>query len=528
MFKTARFRLHNPSRHKTTMLRYAMERYHGLVKQVVETALSDSGLATRISIVDKNGVARVSGYALQKLLYALTPKGGPIAPLRDYAVADATAMLLSHFKKVEKGKNISRPPRVAALVAPSADEKAAHSADFATRIEFPLKPQHEEKIREASEKGRRRVAARLTAIYRGWAATRAAGELLRSLEAPLPRPVEFTRPEFGRGYLLARKGTNYYLLVRLFSKGHRYWAGAFKLDDGFINIRTGSEIGGKKYPGLVFPLELGREFHEEEYIANGRPQSAKIVMMRDKNGEPEFFVHVAFEFEPQAFKTTRFLGIDRGAAMIGAGTILDEQGRVLGRVDLEGAAFAREMARYRERIAEQQRKGIQKSRKFKVRGRRADILIGEYANRLIAAALEYKAQIVLEKINAVVMGRFLSQSQFRKLHSALTYKAARVGLPEPMEVPAARTSQTCGQCGHWDPASRPKTRPDGTSVQDQFCCTQCNHQENADVNASRVIALRGLHQALKGGRFRKFGEFQAWLRDLTRQDGSAGSPGVGL
>jgi len=35
------------------------------------------------------------------------------------------------------------------------------------------------------------------------------------------------------------------------------------------------------------------------------------------------------------------------------------------------------------------------------------------------------------------MARFLTQSQFRKLHDAVAYKAERVGLPEPVDSPAA-------------------------------------------------------------------------------------------
>jgi hypothetical protein len=36
-----------------------------------------------------------------------TPKGWELAPVRDYLIADATAMLLSHLKKDEKGKKSS-------------------------------------------------------------------------------------------------------------------------------------------------------------------------------------------------------------------------------------------------------------------------------------------------------------------------------------------------------------------------------------------------------------------------------------
>lgn len=528
MFKTARFKLHNPSRHKATVLRYAMERYHLTLKRVIEVSLADPALLEKISLPDKKGRLRVNGFATQKFLYTIAPKGGPISPLRDYLVGDAAAMVLSHFKKLEKGANLSNPPTVGLLKALTPEEKTARTEDFAASIRFPIKPQQEEKIGKATAAGQTRVARRLESIYRSWAGTRAAGELLRSLDVPLPRPIEFTRPEFGRGYLLARNKDKYYLLVRLFSEGHRYRA-KVKLNPGFVDIRKGEVLDGKAYPGLIFPLEFARDYHQQEYLCNGRPQSAKIILKRNEAGQEEFFVHVAFKFTATPVQTCTFLGIDRGAAMIGAGSLVDSRGLLLPhRFDLHGEAFNQAMARERSWIADQQKKGIQKSRRFRIRGRRSDIVIGEYGNRLIAAALEHKSQIVLEKIQAVAMNRFLLQSQFRKLHSVLSYKAARVGLPEPLEVPAQRTSQTCGQCGHWAPENRPKKDAQGQALQDVFLCTGCGYRANADHNASHVIALRGLHQSDKGGKFRKFAEFQSWLQGLTRPDGGIGSPIAGL
>jgi len=199
----------------------------------------------------------------------------------------------------------------------------------------------------------------------------------------------------------------------------------------------------------------------------------------------------------------------------GAGTIIDREGRVVAdKIDLSGAAFSAEMARWRKRIAELQRKGIQRHRAFRLRGRKADIAIGEYANRLVAEAVKHKSQIVLESIKGTTMARFLTQSQFQKLHQALCYKAERLGLPAPVEVPAAYTSQTCAKCGDKDPANRPKKDAAGHAIQDVFRCVSCGYEANADDNASEVIALRALHQEPKGGRFQKFDAFQSWLKEL--------------
>lgn len=518
MFKTARFKIHNPSNHKQAMLRYALTHYHLTLKRTIEQALALPDLAQQISRKYGKGRERPTYFATSKLLYTLAPKNWALAPLRDYLVGDAAAMLMSHFQKETKGKNKSNPPTVRALQPYTETEAEEAYRIFAGTIEFPLKPQQEEKIEKARRQGHTRVAARLTRMYQSWAASRAAGELLRSLEEPLPRPIEFTRPEFERGFLLARRGDNLYLLVRLFARHHHYWKQT-ELEEGFVNLRTGEAIAGRKYPGLILPLEFGRDFHEAEYLRNGRPQSAKLLLKRNDADLEEFFVHVGFEFTPPEVETVAFLGIDRGAVKIGAATLVDKDTHVLAvDLNLEGQAFSGEMARYRCRIAEAQRRARKRPRLFRVRGRRADIMIGEYANRLVAKATEYRAQIVVEKINAPSMATFLTQSQFRKLHAALAYKAERQGLPAPIEVPAFRTSQTCARCGHWDRENRPRKDAAGKPLQDVFRCLACGFAANADSNASEVIALRGLHQSLKGGRFRKFNEFQAWLQKLRGRD----------
>ena len=63
----------------------------------------------------------------------------------------------------------------------------------------------------------------------------------------------------------------------------------------------------------------------------------------------------------------------------------------------------------------------------------------------------------------------------------LAYKCPAYG-SELVVVPPARTSQTCGACKLWDPASRIN--------RDTFSCTGCGHTDDADHNASVVILSR--------------------------------------
>ena len=219
-------------------------------------------------------------------------------------------------------------------------------------------------------------------------------------------------------------------------------------------------------------------------------------------------------------KTETILGIDRGAAKIGAASVIDMTGKlIVNRLGLEGAAFALEMARLGKRIAEVQHKGTQRGGVIRLRGRKADSIIGEYANRLINEAVKYRSQIALERVDSISVARFLSLGHFRKLQNVLTYKAERVGLPPPVEVPAAHISHTCSKCGNKAPENRPKQDSAGRAIQDVFRCTGCGFETNADDNASEVIALMALHQRMNRGKLMEFDQFQEWLTKGKGRDG---------
>jgi hypothetical protein len=97
------------------MLLYALTHYHSTLKVVLEKALATPDLLQKITTLDKKGKSRANRYALSKFLYTIAPKGWALAPLRDYLIGDAQAMLLSNFKKLEKGKHKSNPPTVPTL-----------------------------------------------------------------------------------------------------------------------------------------------------------------------------------------------------------------------------------------------------------------------------------------------------------------------------------------------------------------------------------------------------------------------------
>jgi hypothetical protein len=58
-----------------------------------------------------------------KLVRLSVPTGWACAPIRDYLIGDATAMLLSHLAKEEKGKHESNPPTMPSKGHPRVAER---------------------------------------------------------------------------------------------------------------------------------------------------------------------------------------------------------------------------------------------------------------------------------------------------------------------------------------------------------------------------------------------------------------------
>jgi hypothetical protein len=146
---------------------------------VLEAALADPDFVNQVSKPDKKGRLRPSLFAIGHFVRTLTPKGWCLAPIRDYLIADAAAMLLSHLSKLAKGKHESNPPTLPDLEPISDAEYQDAYRAFTTATDVRMTPKQEQRIAEARVKGQVRVAERLERIYTGWAISRSAGQLLR-------------------------------------------------------------------------------------------------------------------------------------------------------------------------------------------------------------------------------------------------------------------------------------------------------------------------------------------------------------
>ncbi len=90
------------------------------------------------------------------------------------------------------------------------------------------------------------------------------------------------------------------------------------------------------------------------------------------------------------------------------------------------------------------------------------------------------------------LNRRILESAWGQVRSYSQYKARRAG-KLVLDVPAQYSSQACAQaqCGY--------THPDNRLDQARFVCQRCGHTDNADRNAAKVLAARGMAMIRSGG-----------------------------
>ncbi len=496
------------------MLKYAMTQYHQTLSSLMHQCLDDPTFEERISTTLKSGRIKADKRKIAREARRLMRLDDwACAPLKDYVLGDLSASLSSYYELKRDETRKTNKPELPTLDPPTEHDIQQATVEFAGTVEYELPEDVLKEIAELEKAGQPKKARRLRNVGHSRMVSKAAGQLLRKTQAALPRPIEFTRCE-KRGFVLFEREGRFFIGLRLFGTCSRYYK-PVKFS-GMINWKTKTEFT-RKTAMVLFPVSMSRGFHEAEYLKHGTPQSAKLVWKKGDDGEDIFTVNIAFRFDVDPVETETVLGIDRGWKKIAACSLLAADSSVQqSGIGLEGTQFYQALRRYERRIARLQQQGKRGGRKFRVRGRMADNALGEFANKLVNVAAENKSQVVLEKLNATAMNRFLTRSQLAKLEQALTYKLQRKGLPEPLLVSAAYTSQTCAVCGRTDKANRPKMDSAGKPIQDVFLCVECGHSANADENASVVIALRGHHlqQWKKEGKkgYPNFESFSEWLK----------------
>ena len=286
-----------------------------------------------------------------------------------------------------------------------------------------------------------------------------------------------------------------------------------------VNLRTGELMKKSSSTGDLFPLECSN-WHLEKFVRDGIMQSSKLIYRNN-----EFFVACTFKLSVEAVDTINYLGIDRGIEKLAAWAVITPELKVLAAGDAEGSTL-----RDYQRAAELRHKQAQSKKGFSGKKWRAfgDHATHSLANTVVDKALKHKCQVVLEDLTAITQGhhhkrpkgqrrnnfsRMLNRAQYAKLANFLEYKLAAVGLPKPVKVRPAFTSQGCHKCGY--------SHKDNRLDQATFKCVACGHKDNADSNAAKNIASKYIYwreigPKIAGKKMPDKYRFDSWMKERRR------------
>ena len=189
--------------------------------------------------------------------------------------------------------------------------------------------------------------------------------------------------------------------------------------------------------------------------------------------------------DPPLVETNGVLGVDLGIVELAT--------------DSEGHSYSGAAVKAKRRSIRAHRAGLQKCgtkrtlKKIRLKASRFSKHVNHVISKqLVQSALSSRKALALENLTGIKerasafnreMRWQMSNWAFFQLGQFIVYKAKRVGL-STIFVDPRNTSRTCSECGHCDKANR--------KSQSCFLCLKCGFRTNADYNASRNIACKGL------------------------------------
>jgi len=487
--KTAVFKIHNPSKRKQAMLNYALLQNHlaytkalkkhdSLIKSLVDDELK---LRTVEDALDKKVVGkqrrerkfereRRLGFELNTTLKPL-----PIASASKAARSIAGAIIgqiESHIELHNQQETVGLP------TVQSLRPQQLQYGEALKRLGQSIKLEDENAARD---------------------------DLARLAKAGDYRPLLYVGNRIHDGFLLLKDDNTkrFYVWLNLFPETSRFakltraerQVKSCRRVSNLIDMRTGEVISFASKTGCLFPIEYGADFQRDEFLQKGSPLSAKLMKRGDR-----YEVHISFEYEtPKIVPVTR-LGVDRGIYNLASLSVIDDDGRIIEQKNVDG----RDLRFVQKKIERRQRIRQQRGKRFSGRAKlhASDEAVHRTANEIVALAAKHKSQIIIEDLSRLTsrkgkrkrsnFNRVLNRSQYQKLEHVLEYKLSIAGLPKPKTVHAGYTSQACPLCGHIDSANRHKIPEHDGFRMHEFKCVNCGYTDDADLNASRIIALKRL------------------------------------
>ena len=281
-----------------------------------------------------------------------------------------------------------------------------------------------------------------------------------------------------------------------------------RLNDDEISIPLASKIGKTKYGlkiGRVILKVTSRKGHAKIAMKRLNEGRYKLCDSHLHTGGKSVYIQLAFkdnEVKQVAVDKDKILGLDLGIAKAVTMQVADTKKHDY----IEGG----EIEAFRNRV-NARRRSLQNQLKYCSNNRRGhgrktllrpleklehkienfkETTNHRYSRYIVDYAIKNDCgTIQMEKLSGIASDNsFLKTWSYYDLQTKIEYKAKDVGI-DVKYIEPRYTSQRCNHCGVIDKASR--------MTQDKFKCTTCGHTTNADLNASRNIAMKDIETIIQ-------------------------------
>ena len=291
----------------------------------------------------------------------------------------------------------------------------------------------------------------------------------------------------------------------------------YEVECSLFNKKYQKENNIKKLTLNIDKLGGSEKATLNKLIAGSYKQGSAQIS-QDKKGKWYFTISFSFEIDKKPLDYKRILGVDLGITNAAALSIWDDNYKEWDRLSWRNRILdGKELIHYRQKI-QARRIGLLKNGKLAEVGQGKaghgrntrtkaiekisdkvnkfrDTLNHKYSRYIVDFALKHNCGVIqienLEGFTEKSKESLLKNWSYYDLQSKILYKSEEVGI-EVRKVKPQYTSKRCSECGKIHEDNR-----DCKNNQAKFLCVECGYKENADINASKNIALPNIEELIK-------------------------------
>lgn len=315
---------------------------------------------------------------------------------------------------------------------------------------------------------------------------------------------------------------NYKINIPYFIKNNNY---KLRNHNGyFVDIAFFSDEGLKRYGykrGHKFEFQIDKIDNNKKTIINriinGEYKQGSAQISISKKNKIELIISYEFEKEDiQVLDKKKILGIDLGIKKVAVMSIFDSSKNQYGYFSWKTNSIdGKELVVFRQKyynirrdlsiaskISGKGRNGHGYNTKMKkinnIRNKIAnfnDTYNHKVSKYIIDFAINNNCgTIQMEDLSGVTINtyeKFLKEWSYYDLQQKIEYKAKENNI-EVIKIDPSYTSKRCNKCGNIHEENR-----DCKKDQAKFKCVICGHEDNADINASKNIAMPNIDKIIK-------------------------------